>query len=90
MSRAEVIAILGPPGDYATLPATEPWQDEMHSNLPEDEIAIWQTDVGTIGVSFDSTGKSCGTGWVSILREDRGPIGNLLWRAKRQWHRWFP
>jgi hypothetical protein len=22
--------------------------------------------------------------------EDDGPIDNLVWRAKRQWRKWFP
>jgi hypothetical protein len=25
-----------------------------------------------------------------LARREQGPLDNLLWRAKRQWHRWFP
>jgi hypothetical protein len=28
-------------------------------------------------------------GW-DVARQDQSPLDNLLWRAKRQWRRWFP
>jgi hypothetical protein len=27
---------------------------------------------------------------ASAMKVEQRPLDNLLWRAKRQWHRWFP
>jgi hypothetical protein len=31
-----------------------------------------------------------GKGSFGSVRADQGALTNLLWRLKRQWHRWFP
>ena len=89
MSTAEVEAILGPPGDYRTLPPRldDPWS---HSALhPPANARIWHGNAGSIYVSFNHS-TSAGLAWTSANAIDRGTLGNLLWRAKRQWRRWFP
>jgi hypothetical protein len=50
----------------------------------------WQGDWGEIVVKFDSEGTAIAAGFFDCYRVDPGPLGNLLWRIKRQWHRWFP
>jgi hypothetical protein len=105
LNRAEVEAILGPPGDYRTVP-TDP--DRLNPNVvivskfpwSEKDWACWQGDAGEGWVFF---GKETGTvrvgvfsqsSWedkdVLIVKVKQGPLDNLLWRAKRQWRRWFP
>ena len=98
MSKAEVEAILGPAGDFATE------ETVLVSNLsnPFDEVgssmispisggvAMWQDDRAVIVVSASSAGNVCYASYYPAQRVDHGPLGNFLWRAKRQWRRWFP
>jgi hypothetical protein len=87
MTRAEVEAILGPPGDYTTRPQTlwwPPWSVGLSDRWRGDEFAI--------GLIFDHKRrvrvKYCAD--HIVLHLDQTAFDNLLWRAKRQWHRWFP
>jgi hypothetical protein len=50
----------------------------------------WLTDTGWYTVTFDDDGKVETRGFGSGTRVTQGPLDNLIWRAKRQWHRWFP
>jgi hypothetical protein len=109
MNRANVEAILGPPGDYRTglgeIGVAVDMQnmlwvpDDLDSTLPnwsrvplqsaESLSAIWMSDSFEIGITIDES--ACVTEKSEYPRRtsQRG-MDNLLWRTKRQWHRWFP
>jgi hypothetical protein len=96
MSLAEVEAILGPPGDYRTGPTA---YEEVGPTEEYDPTRMeWWTDTLLIDIDFDETGplerggtQRAAKAWVDpCTRVPQGPLDNLLWRAKRQWHRWFP
>ena len=96
MSRADVEAILGPPGDYRTGPpdiaaSDGLWEEKI--DLGDDPIAAereWRGDTCTIRVRFNASATVVGKVSFGSVRADQGVLTNLLWRAKRQWHRWFP
>ena len=97
MSRAEVEAILGPPGDHSSGPVdfagrtalamgsggrarpalvfTPIRRDAFEDNNPD--MSSHQAEVRF----------KCD--WM-VQRIDQSLSENILWRAKRQWHRWFP
>ena len=111
MSRAEVEAILGPPGDYRTaIGVTEypsdrgtSWRSDPNLN---DLNLTWQEDVDWaqhelfkqtiwVGDTFFVQCRLDDSGYVKDIRVLRRrttqtAFEGLLWRAKRQWHRWFP
>jgi hypothetical protein len=105
MSHSEVESILGRPGDYTSKPtkpsntdceqmfeATGEWFDPPLQDgkqiWPHEEV--WQTDSARAGVYFDSRERVCASAFKPYVATAQGPLDNLLWRAKRQWHRWFP
>jgi hypothetical protein len=102
MSLAEVEAILGPPGDYTTGPARMP--SGMVIDFPELEAFLarsptgpfaidaksWIDDHGTIELVFGNDGRVRTMEFGPHTREPLGPVDAFLWRAKRQWRRWFP
>jgi hypothetical protein len=99
MSRAEVYAILGPPGDYTTGPmghsdghAISVWNVNATRLHPSeiDDPADWLTDSGWVCVNFDDRGMVAETGFDPCTKVPQGPLDNLLWRMRRQWWRWFP
>ncbi len=97
MTRAEVEALLGPPGDYRTgpvdwdggfvplklAPITMPWETS-------DNDARWAGDSAYIAVRFDPDGRVGSWYVVRTSKAAQSPLGDLLWRLQRQWHRWFP
>jgi hypothetical protein len=89
MSRAEVEAILGPPGDYTTGPRVQIIMEsgglEMHR--PD---RTWNGDEGVFSVWFDGERKVEFTRFHEWTRIDQSPLESLLWRVKRQWRKWFP
>jgi hypothetical protein len=97
MTEAEVEAILGPSGDH-TSGDTEPdlehqkWQylTPPESYGRQEALKGWIADRACIGVGFDSAGNVGSAFCIPMRNIDHGPIGNLLWLAKRQWHCWFP
>jgi hypothetical protein len=97
MRRAEVEAILGPPGDYTTGPTVGPMRggldlltrDESYYPM-YDATLEWKGNTAIIRVGFDSAGVATYKEYATNSRVDQGLFDNLLWRAKRQWHRWFP
>jgi hypothetical protein len=109
MTRTEVEAILGPPGDYRSGlgetgygstenmvwtpdPATELVRTLPNwSRIPDDQRlwASWLGDSFGIGIAVDESG-SVADKVGCPRRTTRGLLDNLLWRLKRQWHRWFP
>jgi hypothetical protein len=92
MTQAEVESILGTPGDYTTGPTSGPggrirmfvWPPEGASKL-----VAWQADDVCITVAFDASGRHLGCMREINNRIEQSSFANLLWRLKRQWHRWF-
>jgi hypothetical protein len=89
MSRAEVEAILGPPGDYRNGPSRE-FRQAVFTPLYPDQDLEWVGDDGWGHIICDSSGHVLETRFYSTLRAKQTAFENLLWRLKRQWHRWFP
>jgi hypothetical protein len=93
MNRAEVYTVLGPPRDYSTGPtlyvldALYP-HDIMQDPYPDQEVSWWG-DTGEIDVYFSPSGVTAAT-FARALKGRKNVVGDLLWRAKRQWRRWFP
>jgi hypothetical protein len=97
MSPTEVEAILGPPGDYRTGPANglgvfECAGGEVVARLDEHRaMYFWISDTTCIDVVFDDAiGAASHRYCASVDRVPQSAFDNLLWRAKRLWHRWFP
>jgi hypothetical protein len=102
MSRAEVEAILGPPGDYRTIPTAEFLDDEpidmakMCTLLPQvlgdpgARTELWEGDEVFILVTFSSSSGKVSDCMSCEVKSKSGLIDTFLWRAKRQWRRWFP
>jgi hypothetical protein len=95
MSRAEVYAILGPPGDYTTRPGVYRhfhWRQD--GRLSYGVGFFWTGDEEVIVLDFNPRDDAV---WRMEF-EDVGPYGrvelsafdDLRWRAERQWRRWFP
>jgi hypothetical protein len=98
MTRAEVDAILGPPGDYTTAPTegvrVTRSKDYPTFRAPGSESAYlqscWLSDTAQAVVWFDYSGRA-NRGYYAPMRiKDETPWARFLWRAKRQWRRWFP
>jgi hypothetical protein len=109
MTRAEVEAILGPPGDYSTWPLeyAGPSIAFLNRDIPhpvgefvrvsylssgQGQVAKveWRGDCQLICVYFNSSGHVHGENFCYVARMEQTAFDNLLWRVKRQWHRWFP
>jgi hypothetical protein len=58
---------------------------------PEDarQFGGWISDSFAISIAIDETGHVVGKSG-SPRRMTQGPVDSLLWRAKRERHRWFP
>jgi hypothetical protein len=98
MTRAEVESLLGPPGDYRTGPSDydaglvpirvapitmPPWETS-------DNDACWAGDSAYMAVRFDSAGRAHAWYCVPTSKAAQSRLDDLVWRAKRQWRRWFP
>ena len=94
MTMAEAIAILGPPGDYTTLkidPVPRPPQAYLGDGTVESAGSTWWTsDTAYVVVDLDKSERIVSGSSCTLRTVDHGALGNLLWRAKRQWRRWFP
>jgi hypothetical protein len=103
-SRAEIQTIIGgPPGDYSTGP-TIPVPQRLLQYPVEDKkpffvtrplratdlMERWQNDGARLTVSFDQSGHALEARYESLDGRVLKPLDKLLWRLKRQWHRWFP
>jgi hypothetical protein len=93
MSRPEVEAILGPPGDYRMGP-TLYFLDVISpkGSLPfliHNPADRWESEIGAIDVFFGPTGVTASV-YAHGVKVGRSAFDDLLWRLKRQWHRWFP
>ena len=96
MSRAEVETILGPPGDYRTGPLQDVlvWHPILDGTTWHDQCtnsSAWVGDTGWVRVQFNNgDGTVFASDFFESKRIAQHPLDNLLWRAKRQWQRWFP
>jgi len=96
MSRAEVEAVLGPPGDYTTSPPGDMGEEVVQDaetgehDAPGVDGLLWIADAGIIEVTFDGAGQACRTVFAPLTPPKQNFLDNLLWRARRQWRRWFP
>jgi hypothetical protein len=54
-----------------------------------DKWLIWKSDEGTIRVDF-SFGRVTDKEFFVVQTRERGTLGSLLGRARRQWRKWFP
>jgi hypothetical protein len=101
MDRAEVEAILDPPGDYRTGPAEyklvavialgqSEWAYGRDAGPLPADIHWWRGDASIIRVSYDHAGQVVGLGQVDALEPKPGPLATLRWRVQRQWQKWFP
>jgi hypothetical protein len=96
MTRAEVEAILGLPGDYTTGATHADPEFMFHGDEWFNVFAtgpawpLWEGDAIRIQVGFDDSDHATHKGRLTAHRWEQSPFDNLLWRAKRQWHRWFP
>jgi hypothetical protein len=98
MSRAEVEALLGPPGDHATgetgfyrsAVGDEHTFNEKEAELFVDTQNCWGCDTKSIYVRFGSAGTVVQTSYWTFDPPRQRPLANLLWRLKRQWRQWFP
>jgi hypothetical protein len=98
MDRAAVEALLGPPGDHATGETGFYWSaiGDQHTFAKEEaELFVatqdcWGCDTNSIFVRYGSAGTVVQSSyWTFDPPKQRG-LDNLLWRAKRQWRKWFP
>jgi hypothetical protein len=97
MTRREVEAILGPPGDHASGPVAFPvrgepktWEGRRAGGMVGGSMFCWVDDSFFIGVGFDHDDNVRAVVSGPLIRKPQGPFDNLVWRAERQWRRWFP
>jgi hypothetical protein len=99
MSRADVEALMGPPGDHRTRPVPfdaglVPRMEYLDYREASGDPALrWAGDEIYATVYFDSAGRVLERVVAPvppIRREDRSPWGDRLWRLKRHWRRVFP
>jgi hypothetical protein len=95
MTAAETEAILGPPGDYRTMDSTPTYTYRLTLSgriSAENRSKVWWSDRGGVVAFFDESGKLCGKGYMpadAVTKIHKGPLGNFLWRVKRQLRWWF-
>jgi hypothetical protein len=92
MRRADVAAILGPDGDFKTRDCTRGDVCATISGGPiaTVEMQTWDTDTARIDVFYSRRGTVAWAMYSVNRLPETGLVDNLLWRAKRQWRRWFP
>jgi hypothetical protein len=64
------------------------WTDG--SSTRQSTFAQWEGDTGGFKVQFDESGRARQWWFWDGYRVEQSPFELLLWRIKRQWHRWFP
>jgi hypothetical protein len=94
MSLEEIEAILGPPGDYTTRATDfeDPEIVKLTSRKGRSIGPSWDTDEASIGVTFflDPPKELAAKMYHRGRIIQQSPLESLLWRAKRQWRKWFP
>jgi hypothetical protein len=91
MSRAEVEAILGPPGDYTTGPFDI--DDTTVRRIMEGPRAgahSWFTDNCVLSIRFDDSNRVEWRGFLRVRKRPQASLENLRWRLSRQREKWFP
>jgi hypothetical protein len=89
MSRAEVEAILGPPGDYRTI-LTEGANRVYFKNRPMASYEkVWKGNAGNVVVLIGFDGV-CYKAFLPTVAVEQAPLEYMRWRAERQLQRWFP
>jgi hypothetical protein len=92
MTRDDVRAILGPPGDRTTLP-TEPAPVFevlfVDGPLTDNDASEWTGNAGWIQLDFDARGKVIQGQLIGQAPLKLGMLDLLLWRIERQWNHWF-
>jgi hypothetical protein len=106
MTRTEVEAILGPPGDYRTGLGESALDTEGRDWFPDSDIHVRRIRAGSliaelcIWTSWESDSFAINIEFDdsgSVVdkvghprRTTQGQLDSFLWRVERQWHRWFP
>jgi hypothetical protein len=94
MTRAEVAAILGPPGNYASGPTRFHGPASLVATEEEGEVVAafwnWYTDTDDLEVVFDASGRVAECVNNPNRRIEQGPLDTLLWRIQHEWRRWYP
>jgi hypothetical protein len=97
MSRAEVEAILGgPPGNYSSGPMDFPaWDPDVPpwrapANADGSYVAVYIGSTGAISLAFYGSGNVMWAFFIEGERRPQSAFDNFLWRAERQWRKWFP
>jgi hypothetical protein len=100
MTRLEVETRLGPPGDYRSGPTH--WANtkalcqgrfsrRAHGIGESGSYElVWETDSEYIVFEFNADNRVTAMSESFLARDEQSTLDNLLWRLKRQWHRWFP
>jgi hypothetical protein len=105
MDRAHVVALLGPPVDDSSGPTIldaihavirDPTGDSPPYVISGSVFVVggkdaqWSDDATQISVTFTSTGEVALASYYPAYRQEQTLLDNLVWRARRQWRRWFP
>jgi hypothetical protein len=87
MTRAEVEAILGPPGDYSTGPIDVGWYPRpTHRGVsPSGNQLFWLVDDNDMRAEFNADGKLIRIGLASAVLINSRPFDWLKWRLARGW-----
>jgi hypothetical protein len=95
MSKPEVYAVLGRPGEYLTRDAE--YDDDAAKDLGQapryahkEGVEVWKGDQAVFWVQFDAAGHVSGATCIPLKVTDHGLLGNLLWRVKYQLWKWLP
>ncbi len=100
MTRTEVEAILGSPGDYRTEPTFDPvpasparsvWRAARGEWAPPGTTAaVWRGNGGVVVVFLDRCDTVQEAEYGQVYAVQQAPLEKLFWQAERQWRRWFP
>jgi hypothetical protein len=98
MSKPEVYAVLGPPGDYFTRDTDWPLDDADWEDLGQapdrrshtERMEKWMGDQAVCWVQFDAADHVSGATCVPLRLVDHGPLGNFIWQLKYQLLKSFP
>jgi hypothetical protein len=93
MKLAQVEAIIGPPGDYRTGPSSLDleWVSAGVIVLVGERQYAWAYDDYLLTTRCDASGPLGPMMYrVLVPPAEQDSLGKVVWRANRQWHRWFP
>jgi hypothetical protein len=93
MSLDEIVALLGPPGDYTTAPVIlddSRWLGQLGEVAGPETCESWMTDQMDISVYFDRTGRPTLKCLRPVHKCDQTALEGLTFRAEKLWRAWFP